>query len=141
MNLSNIIEMLKQIDCNGGTMVVLLFIVGSLIQVSPLKINPWTWLGNTIRSWLGINDIKEDMMDARRTRIIQFDDELMNDEWHRKDMFDAVLIDCDKYEKYCLSHKGYVNSIAGDAIQHIKETYHEQKEKGGFLVRKKVNRK
>ena len=112
--------------------VILLF--ASIVQISPIRINPWSWVGDYARETLGINDMLSEMMDARRARIIQFDNELVDRRTHRKDMFDAIMIDCDKYERYCNSHKGYVNSIAGDAIRHIRETYHELKTNGGFTT-------
>ncbi len=138
MSLAEVLKKLEQLDCNGGTMIVLLFMVFSLVQIAPIQINPWTWLGHLLRAYLGIEDIRDELMDARRTRIIRFDDELLDKRQHRKDMFDAILIDCDKYEKYCMSHKGYVNSVAGDSIAHIKETYHDLKAHDGFLVKREA---
>lgn len=122
------------IDQHGFAISTVLLLLASLIQISPIKINPWSWIVNSSRETLGINDMLSEMMDARRARIIQFDNELVDKRTHRKDMFDAIMIDCDKYEHYCNTHKGYVNSIAGDAIQHIRETYHDLKKNGEFTT-------
>ena len=122
------------IEQHGFAVSTAILLLASLIQISPLRINPWSWAVNSARETLGINDMLSEMMDARRARIIQFDNELVDRRTHRKDMFDAIMIDCDKYERYCNSHKGYVNSIAGDAIRHIRETYHELKKNGGFTT-------
>lgn len=113
---------------------VLLISGASLVEVSPLKINPWTWAGNKLGKYLGISEIREELENNRRTRILRFDDELISHIRHRKDMFEAILVDCDTYERYCKAHKGYVNSIAGDSIEHIREVYHECKAKGEFLL-------
>jgi hypothetical protein len=56
-------------------------------------------------------------------------------------MFDAILVDCDKYEKYCKLHHGYVNSVADDSIHHIKEVYAESKREDAFLTYKKGREK
>lgn len=109
-------------------------IIMSLIEVAPIKINPWKALGKGLQKFLGIYDIREELMDNRRTRILRFDDELMNGLHHSKDLFDSVLIDCDKYEQFCMSHKGYVNSVANDSIKRIRETYHELKAEGEFAT-------
>lgn len=109
---------------------LLVVICMSLVEISPIRLNPWHAFGQFIRKFIGISDIWEELMDARRTRILRFDDELMNDVHHRKDLWDSTLIDCDKYEKFCKKHKGYINSVATDSIAHIKETYHELKNKG-----------
>ena len=124
----------KLTELNNGNIFILIIVIASLIQISPIKINPWTWLGCKVREALGLNEIKNDLMDSRRTRIIRFDDELIEKRQHRKDMFDAILIDCDKYEKYCKENRGYVNSIADDSIKHIKEVYAECKRDNSFLT-------
>ena len=130
MNLNEILSKL-----NLGDLSILLFLVLSLIQISPVKINPWSAFGKWIRKQLSLDEIKDDLMDSRRTRILRFDDELIEKRQHRKDMFDAILIDCDKYKKYCDEHKGgYVNSVADDSIKHIKEVYAELKRDNTFLT-------
>jgi hypothetical protein len=107
-------------------------IIMSLIEVSPVKINPWKLIGKGLQKFFGIADIREELMDNRRTRILRFDDEMMNGVHHRKDLFDSILIDCDKYETYCKNSKGYVNSVANDSIKRIRDTYHDLKNKGKF---------
>lgn len=128
-------EILNQL--NLGNLSILLFLVLSLVEVSPIKINPWSALCKWLQRQLSLDEIKDDLMDSRRTRIIRFDDELIEKRPHRKDMFDAILVDCDKYEKYCKSHHGYVNSVANDSIQHIKEVYADLKREDAFLTYKK----
>ena len=39
----------KIIKINNGNIFVLIIVVASLIQVSPININPWTWLGYKVR--------------------------------------------------------------------------------------------
>ena len=131
MNLNELL-----ISLNLGNVCVIIALVLSLIQISPIKINPWSAFGRWIRKQLALEEIKDDLMDARRTRILRFDDELIEHKQHRKDMFDAILVDCDKYEKYCKEHKGYINSVANDSIKHIKEVYAELKRDNTFLVDK-----
>jgi hypothetical protein len=122
---------------NLGNLSILLFLVLSLVEISPIKINPWSTLCKWLQKQLSLDEIKEDLMDSRRTRIIRFDDELIEKRPHRKDMFDAILVDCDKYEKFCKEHHGYINSVADDSIHHIKEVYAELKREDAFLSCKK----
>ena len=115
--------------------------VMSLVQISKIEINPWSWVGRCIQRAIGVRDLAErmdrrDAVDAR-SRIIRFDDECLNQMRHSKAMFDAVLIDCDTYNEYCESHPGFRNSIAADAIEHIKEIYHDCKATNDFLVVRK----
>ena len=37
---------------NGGMIAICIVILMSLIEISPIKINPWTWLGNTLNRGL-----------------------------------------------------------------------------------------
>lgn len=136
MNLKEIFE-----NLNLGNVSIICFLLLSFIEVSPIKINPWSALAKWLQKQLSLDEIKEDLMDSRRTRIIRFDDELIEKREHRKDMFDAILVDCDKYEKYCKSHHGYVNSVADDSIHHIKEVYAELKREDAFLTYKKGREK
>lgn len=119
----------------------------SLIQISPIKINPWSWLGKKIGNAINhdvmaelkiqgkkIDDITEDNADTCRQRILEFNDSLLHGEKHSKEYFDSILHTIDKYEDYCEKHKGYKNSIAELAIANIKEIYSKlSKKEGGFL--------
>ena len=136
MNLKEIFE-----NLNLGNVSIICFLLLSLIEISPIKVNPWSALAKWLRRQLSLDTIEEDLMDSRRTRIIRFDDELIEKREHRKDMFDAILVDCDKYEKFCKSHHGYVNSVADDSIHHIKEVYSELKREDAFLTYKKGREK
>jgi hypothetical protein len=115
--------------------------VMSLVQISKIEVNPWSWVGRVIQKIIGVKDLA-DRMDRRdaidaRARIIRFDDECINQMRHSKAMFDAILIDCDDYESYCASHPGFRNSIAADAIDHIKDIYHDCKATNDFLFVRK----
>ena len=77
-------------NLNLGNLSVLFVLILSLIQISPIQINPWSIFGKWVQKQLSLDEIKDDLMDARRTRIIRFDDELIEVRPHRKDMFDAI---------------------------------------------------
>lgn len=122
-------------NLNLGNLSFLVVMVLSLVEISPIKVNPLRDFAKLLQHWLGLDEIKADLMDSRRTRIIRFDDELTVSQSRSKDMYEAILVDCDKYEKYCKNNKGYVNSVAEDAIRHIKEAYAEEKRTNGFKKR------
>lgn len=124
----------KLVQDNTALTLILAISTASLIEVSPIKINPWRALSGFLRKYLGISEIREELENNRRTRILRFDDELISHVRHRKDMFDAIMVDCDTYERYCKDHNTYINSIAEDSISHIREVYHKCKERGDFLL-------
>ena len=122
----------------------------TLIQISPLKIDPWTWLGRKIGRALNgevMDELKnltgrmdrieaqaeEQSMDTARTRILRFGDECKRDVPHSEEHFNQVLDDIDRYESYCNSHPEYKNAKAVLTIAKIKEIYGRRLENGDFL--------
>lgn len=112
----------------------------TLVQIAPIKINPWSWCGRALRKVIigdidkkldGISanvDKLEDTMNERdailaRTHILRFNDELYNDVKHSRDYFLQTLEDIDNYEKYCEAHPDFKNSRTTMAEQNIKEVY------------------
>ena len=100
---------LKELFWSGGGMVLVLL---SLIEVSPIKINPWSRLAKIIghalnadvmarldtmqqcqtetRERLDEHIAKDDAQTASlwRTQILRFNDELLHDRRHTKEHFD-----------------------------------------------------
>ena len=130
----------------GGGLLILL----TLIQVAPIKINPWTWLIRKFGDALSHNtivkvdnlirkvdllekDISQDRAQNARSRILRFGDELRLKQRHSKDMFDSTLIDIDIYEKYCLKHSEFANNVTLATISIIKDTYQECLINNNFL--------
>ena len=137
----------------GGAFVVIL----SLVEISPIKINPWSslakWLGRAINSdvikeleavkktqaetrerleaHINANDKRE--ADNCRTRILRFNNELIREIPHTKEEFVEILKDIDDYERYCKEHTDYANGRAVHAIANIGRTYDERLEKHDFL--------
>lgn len=82
------------------------------------------------------NHIHEDKVEkakATRTRILRYNDELLNGVVHSKEMADACLIDCTYYENACTEIKNFKNNIATMAIKNIKRDYAERMETNTFL--------
>ena len=124
----------------GGSLALILAAVLTLIQIAPIKINPWSWLATHIGRALNhevmteVKGIKAEQAKASeeaakqwailaRTHILRFDDELYNGVKHSKEYFMQQLADIDTYEDYCQKHPDFRNSSAMIAIEHIKQTY------------------
>ena len=122
----------------------------TLIQISPIKLDPWTWLGRKIGRAINgevMDELKhlkgrmermeaqaeEQNMDTARTRILRFGDECKRDVPHSEEHFNQVLEDIDKYERYCNGHPEYKNAKAVLTIAKIKEIYGRRLESGDFL--------
>jgi hypothetical protein len=139
---------LQQIFYTTGGGVLLLL---TLIQISPIKIDPWTAIFRAIgrafnaellkevrdvRSTLD-NHIKADderNADEHRARILRFNNELIREIPHTKEEFIDVLADIDYYESYCRDHPDYKNNRAVFDIANIGKSYTERLEKHDFLT-------
>ena len=130
----------------GGILVLVL----SIVQVSKIQINPWSWLARKIGRAINgeviekVDNLGKDLTALRteceerkattcRTRIMRFGDELLHDVRHSKEHFDQILLDVTYYETYCRDHPKFQNNIAVETICRIKSTYRERLDKRDFL--------
>lgn len=131
---------IKELLTDGGISLVVLL---TLVQIAPIKIDPWSWLAKTIGKFINA-DITAKLeahiamddrrtADAHRARILHFNNELLRDIPHTKEEFIEVLAEIDAYEIYCHEHDDYENNRAVLAIENIKETYKERLKKRDFL--------
>ena len=121
-----------------------------IIQVSPIKINPWTWLARSIGRAINAELIeKVDKLDKRinqmeehdaereaksaRIRILRFGDECQQQLKHSQEHFDQIIEDIDQYEAYCAAHPNFKNNKAVLTISNIKETYRRRIAANDFL--------
>lgn len=68
-----------------------------------------------------------------RTRILRFDDELINGVHHSREYFQQTLEEIDTYETYCGKHPQYRNNACTLAIEHIRRVYTKLLDEGGFI--------
>ena len=138
----------------GGAAFVLL----SIVEIAPIKINPWSalakWLGRAFNAEVikTMNEIKESQKetseklenhikaddqreaDKCRARILKFNNELLRGIPHTKEDFIEALKDIDDYERYCKEHKDYENGRAVHAIANIDRIYDDRLKKNDFLT-------
>ena len=141
------LETLKEIGLYGGGVILALM---SLIQIAPIKLNPWSWVGRCIGKAINGEviekvealgkDVKankadddEQWVSLSRSHILRFGDELLHGVAHSKEHFDQILEDISKYEYYCESHPEYPNGKAVATIELIKKTYQKCLEENKFL--------
>ncbi len=133
---------LQEILTGGG---VSLFVLLTLVQIAPVKINPWSKLAKAIGNALNGGDVMakleehiriDDERDAdmHRARILQFNTELLRDAKHTEEDFNEILYNIDCYERYCRDHPEYQNNRAVHAIRNIKRVFDERMEKHDFLL-------
>lgn len=122
----------------------------TVIQIAPIKINPWSWIarfiGRAINSEViaKVDSLSDDLADHKdkseerhatlcRAHILRFGDEVRHGVPHSKEGYDNILLDIDSYEEYCGKHPNYKNNVALATIKHIKNMYQKHLEEDSFL--------
>ena len=135
---------------NIGTAGGIVLIVLTLVQISPLKINPWSYIAKVIGRAINgeileeVNKLKKEIDGMRkenseqnavncRARILRFGDECLHGVKHTKDHFDQTLRDITAYERYCASHKDFENDITELTSKRIKAIYSHCLDTNDFL--------
>ena len=141
------LDAIKQIALGGGGV---LLIAMTFIQIAPIKINPWSWLGRCIGHAINgeviakVDNLSQELADHKakseerhatlcRAHILRFGDEVLHGIPHSKEGYDNILLDIDAYEGYCDKHPDYKNNVAIATIKHIKKMYHKHLEEDSFL--------
>lgn len=135
---------------SGGGAVGILLVALTLIEIAPIKINPWSKIGKAIGKCVN-GDVIEKLDETRKTlddhiraddarnadmhraAILRFNNELLRDIPHTREEFFEVLSEIDFYEQYCDTHKEYINNSATHAAANIKRVYDDRLIKHDFL--------
>lgn len=145
---------IQEILAGGGGLIVVLM---TLIQIAPIKVNPWSSLarafgrainGDILKELTEIKKTQKETRktldehiemddernaDAHRNRILQFNNELLRDIRHTREDFIEILTEIDFYERYCAEHPRYQNNRAAFAVENIGRVYKERLQKRDFL--------
>ena len=153
-------ELLSQL--NLGNLSILLFLVLSLVEISPIKVNPWSVLIKWIAKLLGIVELKTEIVQVRnrmdelekkidqmkiseeeksqlkealsaRRRILRFNDELLLKIKHSKEMFNDILKDITDYDNYCRTHPDNKKKKAVFVEENVARAYQDCMENNSFL--------
>lgn len=91
---------LKEILETGGGV---LLIVLTLVQIAPIKVNPWSVIAAALGRALNkdvIDLIEKGKAETARYRIIRFNDEIRHDVRHTEEHFTQIIEDIDTYENF-----------------------------------------
>ena len=154
------LDIIQNITAPGWAGIVLCLL--TLIQISPLKIDPWSWLARKIGNALNqdvikkqeemqhesqeyqknndeqIRDIKNSMerksTEDARNRILRFGDEIKSKQIrHSQEYYVQILADITEYEKYCKEHPTFKNERTIITDKLIKDSYEMHLKNNDFL--------
>ena len=138
---------ISELLAGGGGLVFILF---SLVEIAPVKWNPWSALAKALGRAVNADLLKElsatkaalekhiqiddeRNADAHRGKILAFNTELLRGIEHTREDFIEVLAEIDQYESYCRTHPDYKNNRAKYAIANIGRVYNDRLKKHDFL--------
>ena len=110
----------------------------TLVELSPIKINPWKWFGDLIfgefRKELSElkRDFEETKADDMRWNILNFANSCRRHEEHSKDEWRHVMSQIRYYEEYT-EKKNIQNGVIDEDAKYLRELYHERNVKNDFL--------
>lgn len=147
---------LSPIESLGSSFLFYGAILCTIVQVAPIKINPWDfllgWVGERFNSGINkrINEVdnrvnnleksidshieKCDIDDWKKKRnyIIKFVNEGVNGARHTKEAFENIIALCDEYEEYVKQHPNVHNGVINDSMYAIRTRYQEHLIKADF---------
>lgn len=151
-NLISLVDLKEGVSITGFLLIILL----TVIQITPIKWNPWdsilTWLGKKLNAGVKkeVDDLKEslkevekklddhiteskvkDLKDTRRD-ILDFCSSCMNGQRHTQEQFRFVIKKCDDYELYVESNR-IKNGEITSAIKEIRRRYDKHIQMNDFL--------
>lgn len=134
----------------GASMVVfLLLFLMTIIQIAPIKINPWdkilVWFGNHMNADIvkrvdiiegkldeHIKDSSDERIRKIRADILDFGNACMNHRPHTKEEYEFVISECDQYEKH-IEKMQMKNGVATATIGEIRRLYEKHLQENSFL--------
>jgi len=143
----------NQLTQDNGPILLLIVAVATLVQITPIKINPWSalfgWIGrqinkevvdkiNVVEARLNdhINESSDAELRARRAAILDFSSSILRGVNYHKEKFEFMITECDSYEKYCKDND-IRNGVAEASIAEIRKIYQDHLHRNDFLSDKK----
>lgn len=133
-----------------GRIACIVIAISGIVQFTPIKLNPWSWIGRKIGKSINrdvidaVSDLRKEVDEMRdnmarnkaanqRTKIIRFGSEIRLAQKHSKEYFDEIMQDITEYDQYCDEHPTFRNNITASSSEIIKETYKKCLEENSFL--------
>ena len=141
MSLHDLFEMINIPEMTGttGLIITSIVILMTIIQIAPIKINPWDfllgWIGDRLNSHIikkvdkldaklteHVEESRDSSIKRKRARILQFVEDGMGGKCYTKETFDFMITECDEYEEY-IEKCGRKNGVIEASIKEIRRRY------------------
>ena len=134
-----LIENTKQLLTNPGVITV---IVTTVIQISPLKINPWTWVRKVLSDLIygevrnDIKSVKAEVTEMKvqnwRWNVLDFANSCKNNRRHTLDEWKHTIQQLAEYERY-IERNEITNGVFEEDARYLREEYQKHCRENDFL--------
>lgn len=136
MHIMPVTEFFEKITVGGiaGWAVVLLIVLLSFIQISPIKINPWdrifAWIGRKMNEEVEdeIKALKKQIRDLwinnHRQSILTFARECRAEISHSAEEWSHILNLCEEYENFC-EKNDVTNGVVRENTLYVRQLYQQ----------------
>lgn len=145
-------QLMEMIVADRGPIFLVCLTILTLLQIAPIKINPWSaifkWLGKQLNTDVikkiddvdkrldeHVKDSLENELKARRVSILDFSSSIIRGVNYHREKFDFMIKECDSYEEYCKKND-IKNGVAEASIAEIRRIYQEHLRNADFLIEK-----
>lgn len=149
-------EIFEYLDAITSNPTVMLFGAITLIEFTPIKINPWGWIFSHIGNALNKNvrkdigelqrsveiienkqvelkhKLEEDQAQNKRRHILEFANSCRRGQEHDQEEWNNVITDIKDYENI-IKEQGLSNGVIEENIKYLRELYHDRNVKNDFL--------
>lgn len=142
-------QIIEQIVADRYSILCVILILTTLVQIAPIKINPWGaifgWIGRQLNKEVieKIDTVEQRLDDhilesadaelrARRVDILDFSSSVLRGVNYHKEKFDFMMTECDNYETFC-TENDIKNGVAEASIAEIRRVYREKLRANNFL--------
>ena len=131
-----IMDLISELQVGGVAAIIIAAL--TLVQLSPLKWDPWdrifSWLGQKLngKELKALRQQVEDLwVNSHRQCILSFARECRNGIEHSSDEWATVLTVVDEYQLFCTKHS-IANGVVKAASQYIQALYQDLSRNGGL---------
>ena len=117
-----------------GWAVVIIFLLLSFIQISPIRLNPWdrifAWIGRRVNGEVKeeIKDLKKEIRDLwinnHRQSILTFARECRAEIYHSAEEWSHILNICEEYEQFCEKNE-VTNGVVRENTLYVRQLYQQ----------------
>lgn len=124
---------------SAGSVLSMLVILLSLIEITPIKFSPLQWIGKRVNAESLIRlskmekKLDEHIAESYRNNILSVQDKLIRGQLLTREEWEKALKNCEDYERY-IRENNLSNDLVNEAMKFIHRKYQDALNSASFQV-------